>query len=630
MVISSWTTPNPDSQAPDEARLVTNDMPLLLARPLDRLAAAIIDIFVLLVPLYILLSAPLKKWMMTSFILGSEPDFVATILGMVALAIFLIVSYQTLCHYFYGATLGKRIYDLRVVAMFHGEKLGFWDYGLRSLIWVFELFCFGLPWLSVYSNPKRRPLHDRLSDTVVVTRSPSGVRSPLDWERAAVRSLFAALLGFFALVASIQIRGAIDKLKMEKSLASIVDRDLGDCEVVSSSIDEENADPHQRLKVAMTLYAAGLADRSCLESEVEGEIAKQIPVAPITYLSQAFIYADDAEISNGYLDEVCENAPGTVECSMSQLVTSWSDEDWSAVEEILKSAPKGSGYMEVWGIRHYMKQARYGDALTALDALMNNRELAEFSLVQRVKALYNFYKEPEAIAAFKQAALALPADQGEDLSAWICSQQLQNGCSAATGAACKRALPETNTQEIDFERTSQALAHVLSMECRGGKEIDYLSFGEAVKDPDWQIFFRAAAERQKEDKKSAAAMFSQLLHSSTAPELLRVEAARRWVTIATPAQMEDVIDSWLNYESREGYVKIGNLLFSRLAEQHNADLALKVAQKLAADESLSPVAVKILAGIAAPDTAGKAERRPASVKTKEQIKQLLDTMEEHD
>ncbi len=621
MVIPDWTHKRRTSSM--EVRLDTRELPLLLARPLDRLAAAIIDVFILLVPLYILLSAPLKRWMMTSFILGSEPDFLATILAMVLLAILILVVYQTVCHYFYSATIGKRIFDLRVVPMFAGEKLGFWDQCLRSVLWSVELVCLGLPWLSVFSNPKRRPMHDRFCDTVVVTRSPAGVRGPLQWERNLVRGLFAALMLMLVLSATIQIRGALDKLKMEKSLAAIVDRDLGDCEVVSSSADEESIDPHNRLKTAMTLYAAGLADRSCLESEVEGEIAKQIAVAPITYLAQAFIYADDAEISNSYLDEVCEMAPGTVECSMSQLVTSWSDEDWPAVEEILKSAPKGSGYMEVWGVRHYMKQAAYVNALASLDLLLNNRELAEFSLAQRVKALFNFYKEPEAVAAFQQAVITLPPDQGEDLSSWVCAQQLQNGCVARTGTACMHAMPGAVTQEIDFERPAHALAHVLALECKGEQNLDYASFASAVKDPDWQMFFQANVKRQKEEKGGASELFGKLLKSETAPDLLKVEAVRRWVKFASPIQMEKLVDSWTDFSSREGWVKIGNLLFARLAEQKNPELALKVARHLANDEVLSPVAVKILAGFTEPKAV---DRQPAAVKVKEQIKQLLESM----
>ncbi len=621
MVISNWTRSAPSAPS-DDNRLVTNELPLALARPLDRLAASIIDIFILLIPAYVLLSAPIKKWMTTSFILGSEPEIAVTVLSMIALAVAILVIYQSISHYYYGATIGKRIFDLRVVPMFAGEKVSFWDHVVRAFLWIFEMLCFGLPWLAVFSNPKRRPMHDRFCDTVVVTRAPSGVTGPVEWERAVVRTVFAAMLGFIFLVGAIQVRGTIDKLKMEESLASIVDRDLGDCDVVNASVDEDDADPHKRLKMAMTLYAAGLADRSCLESEVEGEIAKQIPVSPITYLSQAFIYADDAEISNSYLDEVCEQAPGTVECSMSQLVTSWSDEDWSTVAEILKNAPKGSGYMEVWGIRHYMKQAQYAQALETLDSLLTHRELAEFSMVQRVKALFNFYKEPEAVAAFQQAVLALHPEQGNDLSAWMCSQQLQSGCAATTGSACQKALPEANTQEIDFEHTSHALAHVLAMECKSEKDIDYASFGDAVRDSDWRMFFQANASRQNDDNKSSAEQFSQLLASPTAPELLRVEAARRWLAVAPPSRMNEVVETWQSFESREGWVKIGNFLFTRLAEQKNAELALKVAQRLAADESLSPVAIKILAGFTLDAKRDSTERLPASSKVKEKIKQL--------
>ncbi len=606
-----------------EVRLDTREMPLLLARPLDRLAAAIIDVFILLVPLYILLSAPLKRWMMTSFILGSEPDFLATIIAMVLLAMVILVVYQTAFHYYSGATIGKRIFDLRVVPMFAGEKLGFWDHCLRSVLWVVEILCLGLPWLSVFSNPKRRPLHDRMCDTVVVTRGPAGVRGPVPWERTLVRFMFASLLAVIALSVTIQVRGALDKLKMEKTLSAIVDRDLGDCEVVSSAADDESMDPHNRLKTAMTLYAAGLADRSCLESEVEGEIAKQIAVAPITYLAQAFIYADDAEISNSYLDEVCEMAPGTVECSMSQLVTSWSDEDWPAVEEILKMAPKGSGYMEVWGVRHYMKQASYSNALTSLDQLLNNRELAEFTLSQRVKALFNFYREPEAVAAFQQAVITLPPDQGEDLSSWVCYQQLQSTCAARAETPCMHAMPGALTQEIDFERPSHALAHVLAMECKGEHNIDYATFVDAVRDPDWQMFFQANVKRAKEDKSGASDLFGKLFKSETAPELLRVEAVRRWIKFASPIQMEKLVDSWLDFSSREGWVKIGNILFARLAEQKNPEMALKVARRLANDEVLSPMALKILAGFTDPR---ETDRQPAAHKAKEQIKQLLDSV----
>lgn len=580
-----------------------------LARPLDRLAAAIIDIFILLVPLFVLVSAPLKRGMMMSFILGSEGEFVGIVATMIFLGVFVFVAYQSLCHYFWGATLGKRIFDLRVVPIFEGEKLHLGDHVLRSVLWIFELLAFGIPWLSVFSNPKRRPFHDRVCDTLVITRSPSGVKAPRPWERSLVRAVFATFIALFTLTLAIEIRGSIEKLKVDKTFAALVERDLGDCEVVDQSINSSDLDPHHRLRTAMSLYAAGLADRSCLEAEVEGEIARQVAVGPITYLAQAFIYADEADISNSYLDEVCDTAPGTVECSMSQLVTSWSDEDWTTVDDILKSAPKGSGYMEVWAVRHYMKQAQYQKALSALEELQRRRELAEFSLPLRVRALFNSFQESEAVAAYQQAALALPEEQSEELGSWMCAQQLQSGCEARETSPCRASLADGVTTEIDFERPSHALAHVLALECTNAEQVDYASFGEAVQNEDWRLFFAAASKRQTQDKMSSAELFVQLLKSSSAPEILRVEAARRLSQFASPSQMDDLIEEWSEYGPRESWVKIGHFLFSRLAEQKNSSLAMKVAQRLAAEDVLSPLAVKILAGW---DSQKEPERRPAS------------------
>jgi hypothetical protein len=109
-------------------------------------------------------------------------------------------------------------------------------------------------------------------------------------------------------------------------------------------------------------------------------------------------------------------------------------------------------------------------------------------------------------------------------------------------------------------------------------------------------------------------LFQQLLRSESAPELLRVEAARRLAQFASPKQMERLVENWSNFGSREAWVKIGNFLFSRLAEQKNSELALEVARRLASEELLSPVATRVFAGFSSDSKTG--ERKPASVKAK--------------
>jgi hypothetical protein len=508
------------------------------------------------------------------------------------LAIGLLVIYQTFSLSLFATTLGKRLFDLKVVSMF-GERLSVWDYGVRSLVWILELLLFGLPWLAVFSNSKRRPLHDRVSDTIVVSSGKAGLLSPSKHERALVRGVFVVFAGlcFFALV--IQVHGVMEKLKTEESLASIMAKDNEQCEAVSRQRGDEGESGgdsgHSRLETAMILYAAGLVNTECLESEVEREVRMQIPVAPLTYLAQAFIYADDAEISNSYLDEVCNVAADTVECAMSRLVNAWSDENWRQVESILRSAPLGSsGYLEVWGVRHYMKQAKYHEALGLIERFPDRSELRDFSLVQRVKALYSLSLKAVAEVAYQQAFVALPVDDGKALSAWMCAQELQYGCQALEGVACRHMDRAGNEggEGINFQLANEAMAQVLAMEC--GAKVDYLKLSDATaEEKPWQMFFRANLKRQREDRSAAFDLFMKVVNSPDSPELLRVEAARRVMKFATPGQMKQLVARWNGLESREAWVRMGKMLLHHLGEQRS-ELATAVSRELLSAQAMAP------------------------------------------
>lgn len=622
MVMPDWTSrPAPENPTESLADAPGNPAAQNLARPLDRLAAVIVDIFVVLAPIYILLSAPFKKTMTLSFLMGVESEFFVTVFGMSGIAIFLIVIYQTLMHHFFRATLGKLLFDLRVVPAFENQSVSAWDQFLRAWVFVFEALLVGLPFLSVFSNGQRRPWHDRMSDTVVVTRARArAVGAPARFEQGMVRAFFVIFICFGLLGVLSQLRGLAPKVRAEEAVTALLERDEGACEVVTKNLSEEPSDrEHERLEMAMTLYAAGLADRSCLESEVEREVASQTAVGPITYLAQAFVYADDADISNSYLDEVCETAPGSVECAMSSVVGRWSDEDWEGVEEALARAPRGSGYLEVWGVRHFMKQARYDRALSLLNRLIDRKYLAEFSLVQRVKGLFNSFRQSEAEAALMQAVSTLPETESQELSSWVCVQELQQGCAALESNACRQVEKlDDKKSDIDFELSSDALARVLARECKGEGEIDYLSYSEMPNDESWQTFFRANLKRQKRDRSASAHLFSRLLLSPDTPDILKVESARRWAQFADQAQLQDLFEQWRVLDSKETWVKTGNILFQRLAELKDQRLALKVARHLIKSEALSPQAMATLSRMVEDPKVGPQLRSPANVDEEEE------------
>jgi hypothetical protein len=274
-----------------------------------------------------------------------------------------------------------------------------------------------------------------------------------------------------------------------------------------------------------------------------------------------------------------------------------------------------------------MKQAQYAQALNFLDALSDRRELAEFSLVQRVKAFFNSYREPEAEAAFAQALPALSKEEGEDIGAWMCAQELQNGCASLDKLPC-RAIPDNKEMgEIDFEHSAQALARVMSLECHSESDVDYMTFSEAVHDEDWQTFFRANLKHQRQDDSAAYKLFADVINSNSTPELLRIESVRRLAEFASKSQISRLVDSWKSFESKETWMKSGNLLLTRLLQKEDRENAVRVARDLLNAEALSPAALARLTDM---ERDAKALREPASAsqKIKEDRRTLLDSYEE--
>ena len=593
MVLPDWGR----APAPPRIQVTLKDDSPRLASPLVRLAAVIVDVGVVLTPAYVLITSPLKREVTTAMLTGEDGRVAlfATLMALVALG--LLIAYQTIAHHVFGRTLGKRAFGLRVVTLEGPSTIG--AQLTRALVWIAGVGLAGLPFLAVFAHERRRPLHDRAGDTLVIVddvHASAGVDHPGPTSRRLVRTVYAVAALILVGGGLLNLRDVLAKVDLERELVGQVDqRATRECDVVSENAIENTDDDHARVRLALTLYAAGLADRSCLENEVEREAVMQIPVAPVTDLAQAFVNADDAEVSNAYLDHVCTTGPdgeASAECAMSHLVARWSEGKWDDVGDILARAPAGSGYLDVWGVRHYLKQARYDEALAALDRLLARPEVASFSLIERTKALYAGYRGLEGRVAYRQAMVSLNADEARDLSTWACAQELARGCEALTEVACGVALkadvPERSASP------AETLVGLRAAECRGDHAVNYQELAENIEDGDWRDFFRGNSKAQSQDRNAAAALFTKVLASEGSPDLLRVEATRRLTEIASPRQMRALIDSWGDVEARETWVHVGNVIFERLAANGDVELALGVADSLRQDRALSPNGARTL------------------------------------
>jgi len=76
--------------------------------------------------------------------------------------------YFTLTTYFLnGQTLGKRIFKIRVVSLYH-DKVGLWHCLERSLGYVASTLEFGLGFVQATWNHNRMTLHDKIAETAVI------------------------------------------------------------------------------------------------------------------------------------------------------------------------------------------------------------------------------------------------------------------------------------------------------------------------------------------------------------------------------------------------------------------------------------------------------------------------------
>jgi hypothetical protein len=152
----------------------------------------------------------------------------------------------------------------------------------------------------------------------------------------------------------------------------------------------------------------------------------------------------------------------------------------------------------------------------------------------------------------------------------------------------------------------------MALECNGEKDIDYLSFSESVRDQDWRNFFRANLKRQKNDRQASFSLFSDVIGSASAPDLMRIEAMRRVTQFADANQLAILYDQWQNIESREAWAKTGNILFTRFAQKGEGEWAVRIAGELMTADALAPQSMSLMSALSSEG----GERKPASVSRK--------------
>lgn len=562
----------------------------------DRLAALVVDWFVVLAPLLLVVWAPFKYKLTEAFILGDENLMMVYGAVGILLSAVLVMTYFTLFYFWRGTTVGKLIFRLQVVDIWNYQRPTLHAALVRSGIMMFEIVLFCLPCLTIFSNPRRRVLHDLLSETVVVSLSDATAVPPSAYTVAFFRGVQAAVLAFVVLLIFVTAAELFNLT--EKEL--LAEHSGGGCAQVSEAMSKSEDHPADspRLFLSMALFASGLLDHECLEQEAKMIFQQTKENTDLAYLALAFVHSDDPDRSNEYLDEVCKVKADGEACLMTKVVNEWANEDWLKVGEIFTQL-KGPApdYVRVWRIRFNMKSGHFNDALAELEQLNYTSAYANYTFFEKIKALWLSQQRHDAELMASVTAPFVEGSMRRYLQGWLCYAQTVERCGPIVPDSCNQLIKDGRSEISDvYARMGVLLAKEACDTKISETDIEYL-FGLSNLES-WQAYMAAVAKHQKGDRSEAYGLMNRVVDDPLVEEAFRAEGLRRLITWSlNPEELQELVEKWQKLAIGSRFLTAKSI-FTTLEKKREWNLAARVGENILSHIQFDPGFTKQLMVVA--------------------------------
>jgi uncharacterized RDD family membrane protein YckC len=489
----------------------------------DRLLAFVFDLVLFSPVVSLAMSQVLKQMEMVQTVAPQSIEFTVLVVVLLVFSAILVLLTQTLFLFTLQATPGKYFFKMRVVAYEPTEgqtRLTFTQAFLRSLFWNLEFCMLGFPWLEAFSAPKRRLLHDRVSNTVVVTQKMYVDRGPNILEAHFMRQLFLfsafAACGLLVFIGGHYYRAA---LQSNFHRSELVSSDFF-CEQVSMTVKSDE----NRLDKALALYMAGEIDEDCLSAEAE--FALWWPShedKDWAYLAKGILRKSDPELAQSYWLKACSEKAEGPACGIAKYEAEPRD----------SKIPDGTITSQILSVIQQFEKAQYVKAERSFVDLAKGNGFERFSGQGLVKSFWAQDKIERAQGAFASVVHQLDPASRVELAAWICHEELDNSCSSKAIEACEILKEEDKVTGDSFV----ALALIREKECRQSETVDYRQFHSLFEErADVLQFVKAIAKESKltHQQRMTALEDLSFRKNSVRPSFLRLMAIQEWVGQATP------------------------------------------------------------------------------------------------
>lgn len=568
-----------------------------LAAPIDRVAATVAD-FILFSPLITLAIAPFKRRALEAQLAGSDEAWMIACFSAGLTAAAALILIQTVCLMKWRATPGKMIFGLRVETLWPEQRpMNPMAAFLRSVVFCLEILMLGLPWLAILSNERRRPFHDRIADTIVVSKRERRVGPPLLSEMAFSSGLLAAVLTCVALVSTFKLTQMGFGAK-----AVVADLELsGDlCPAVGESHTNWIPGPGEkkpsRIGVALALFEADAIDEECLKVEADYAMWNG-DQKDLAYLARGLAEKDDEELTQSYLDKACETStPGDACRALTFLRGPEVSEDeieakTAAVEHenrvhelIGDLTPTSSPFLRLLAMRELSMQHQDDKALAMIDQFPPQKELGFFLAGERTKALWNLNRQNDARLALQSSIVSFDPDQRLAMSRWFCQNETSSvGCASATRPACDLLSNAVENDKDLLHNNDIALTYLRGESCSSRLDDKKLAFlKDEVEDLTVKTYIEGLEHISKGQKEKAKEALLKVATDVDKAGAFFAEANAKLVELAaTTKELSKIREAWVDLEpSDDGWAYLGHQLMARYNDFKAWDETLEIGFKL--------------------------------------------------
>lgn len=386
-----------------------------IASVADRFLAFLIDFLIFspvisLVVSYIYRTFRLSRYINTDF--GIQVSL-WTILIVAVAAISILINAIFISYY--GATPGLKYLHLRIVSFgdsgFHNQKfhnINFSQAFLRSLLWWVCIFTFGIPFLEIFSHPLRRAIHERASDSLVVSLRKNGHSAPHPLEARFFKSWLRTFYISVAVLALIITTNEF--LNIEASLKII----SKNSDKVSQCRDDlKIADSKQGLDQVLSLYLVDKSLSNCLQEMAENTLWDEtlIESSEERTLARLAMGILSQDRKNKYSQALCNDISNEKNKYISEecQIVKYLNDPSLDINKVLPLAQQTLSTSKVLHLISALNSQKWLKAISLIDDL-NQVDLYKSYLEPKyVQAVWNLSQE-------YQKNIRSPASAGEQIS----------------------------------------------------------------------------------------------------------------------------------------------------------------------------------------------------------------------